>query len=89
MNDDRRRRVSDQEAFEAIVARLHDPEMLHIRRVFLVLGITVYLAAALALTTAGGFGWPGVIGFTATFVPGLVVAWRRHRHSFAVGLTRA
>lgn len=88
MNHDGSSGVSDREVFEAIVARLHDPEMLHVRRVFLFLGITVYLAATLALTTAGGFGWPGVVGFTATFVPGVAVAWRRHRRSFAVDLGR-
>lgn len=86
--NDRSSGVSDREVFEAIVARVRDPEMLHVRRVFLILGITVYLAAMLALTAAGGFGWPGAVGFTATFVPGLVVAWRRHRRSFAVDLSR-
>jgi hypothetical protein len=84
MYEDRLSRERDLEIFEAITSDLRDPEVAQLRRVFLLLGVTVYLAAILTLTTAGGFGWPGVFGFSATFVPGLVLAWRRQRHRFAV-----
>lgn len=82
MNDDRMRHERDRETFEAIVAELDDPELVLLRRMFVLLGVTVYAAGLLTLTTVAGLGWPGAIGFTSTFVPGLVVAWRRRRRRF-------
>lgn len=84
MTDDRLSRQSDRELFEAIVADLRDPELVQLRTMFLLLGVAVYLAAVVALTFAGGFGWPGVLGFSATFVPGMAMAWRRVRRRFSL-----
>jgi hypothetical protein len=89
MTDDRLSRENERELFEAIVADLPDPEVVQFRRIFLLLGVTVYVAAVVALTFAGGFGWAGVIGFSATFVPGMVMAWRRLRRRFSVRLAGA
>jgi hypothetical protein len=79
MSDDRVQAGSDLEIFEAIVSNLRDPEVTQFGRMFLLLGVTVYIAAIVALTTAGGFGWHGAFGFSATFVPGLFFAWRHQR----------
>ncbi len=84
MYEERLSRESDLEIFEAITSELRDPEVAQLGRIFLLLGVSIYLAAILALTTVGDFGWPGILGFSATFVPGLVMAWRRHRRRFAV-----
>lgn len=84
MSDDRLRADSDLEIFEAIVSNLRDPELAQFGRMFLLLGITVYVAAVVALTTAGGFGWHGAVGFSATFVPGLFFAWRLQRRRFGL-----
>lgn len=84
MTDDRLSRESDREIFEAIVADLRDPEFVQLRTMFLLLGVAVYLAGVVALTFAGGFGWPGFLGFSATFVPGMAVAWRRVRRRFSL-----
>jgi hypothetical protein len=79
MSDDRLQAGNDLEVFEAIVSNLRDPEVAQFGRMFLLLGITVYIAAIVALTTAGGFGWHGAFGFSATFVPGMYFAWRHQR----------
>ncbi len=87
MSDDRLRAGNDLEIFEAIVSNLRDPEVAQFGRMFLLLGITVYVAALAALTTAGGFGWHGAVGFSATYVPGLFFAWRHQRRR--IGLQTA
>jgi hypothetical protein len=79
---DRLSRASTTEVFEAIVSQLDDPELLWLRRIFLVLGAAVYLAGALAVTVVGGLGLPGLIGFSATFVPGVALARRAHTRRF-------
>ena len=83
MNDDRLQAGNDLEVFAAIVADLRDPELAQFGRIFLLLGITVYVAVIVALS-AGGFGWHGAIGFSATFVPGLFFAWRLQRRRFGL-----
>ena len=86
IDDDRLRAGNDLEVFEAIVSNLRDPELVQFGRVFLLIGITVYVAAIVALSTAGGFGWHGAVGFSATFVPGLLLAWRHQRRRFGLRL---
>jgi hypothetical protein len=84
MNDDQLSRESDLHTFEAIISEIRDPELTHITRMLLLLGVTVYVAGILALTTAGGLGWPGVFGYSATYVPGLLLALRRQQRRFAL-----
>ena len=48
----------------------------------LLLGAAVYLAGALAVTVVGGLGLPGLIGFSATFLPGVARARRAHVRKF-------
>ena len=84
---DRLSQANNREVFEAIVSQLEDPELVWLRRVFLLLGAAVYLAGALAVTIVGGLGLPGLLGFSATFVPGVVVARRAHTRRFRAGNT--
>lgn len=79
---DRLSRAANQEVFEAIVSQLDDPELVWMRRIFLLLGLAVYLAGALAVTVVGGLGLPGLVGFSATFVPGLALARRARTRRF-------
>ncbi|MDQ4091332.1 MAG: hypothetical protein M3163_13675 [Actinomycetota bacterium] len=79
---DRLSRASNSEVFEAIVSQLEDPEVVWLRRIFLVLGAAVYLAGALAVTVLGGLGLPGLVGFSATFLPGVTLACRAHTRRF-------
>jgi hypothetical protein len=79
---DRLSRASNREVFEAIVSQLDDPELRWLRRIFLLLGLAVYAAGALAVTVVGGLGLPGLFGFSATFVPGVALACRAHTRRF-------
>lgn len=76
MSDDRASRASDREIFEAIVSQLDDPELVRLRRTFLLLGIVCFVIGAVAVALLGGLGWPGFIAYSSTFVPGVVVARR-------------
>jgi hypothetical protein len=84
---DRLSRAATSEVFEAIVSQLEDPEVVWLRRIFLILGAAVYLAGALAVTVLGGLGLPGLIGFSATFLPGVALAGRARTRRF--GVTRS
>jgi len=79
---DRLSQASNREIFEAIVSQVEDPELTWLRRIFLLLGAAVYVAGALAVTVAGGLGLPGLIGFSATFLPGVALARRAHTRRF-------
>lgn len=83
MSDDRLSRASDDEIFEAIVSKLVDPELLRLRRMFLVLGASLFLLGVLLVGVVGGLGWPGLLAFSSTFVPGVVLARRMHVRRFA------
>ena len=76
MNEDRLRRESDREVFEAIVSQLDDPEVVRLRRLFVVLGALCFSVAAVALGVVAAMGWPGVLAFSSTFVPGVIVCRR-------------
>lgn len=76
MNEDRLRGESDREVFEAIVSQLDDPELLRLRRLFSVLGAVCFCVAAVALGVVASMGWPGVLAFSSTFVPGVIVGRR-------------
>lgn len=79
---DRLSRASNREVFEAIVSQLDDPELQWLRRIFLLMGFAVYVAGALAITVLGGLGLPGLLGFSATFVPGVALACRGYTRRF-------
>ena len=79
---DRLSQAANREVFEAIVSQLEDPELVWLRRIFLLLGAAVYVAGALAVTVVGGLGLPGLIGFSATFLPGVALARRAHIRRF-------
>ena len=81
---DRLSRAATSEVFEAIVSQLEDPEVVWLRRIYLILGAAVYLAGALAVTVLGGLGLPGLIGFSATFLPGVALARRAHTRRFRI-----
>lgn len=68
MTDDPKGSVGTRVMFEAIVSRLRDPELVRIRRVVLLLGVAI-LMAAVAVTIVGGLGWPALVAFCSTFVP--------------------
>jgi hypothetical protein len=83
MDEDRVSRERDREIFEAIVSQLEDPESVWPRRAFLVLSACIFVVCALAIAVVGGMGWPGVLAFSSTFVPGLLVARRFLRRQSA------
>ena len=78
MNDDRLSRESNREIFEAIVSQIADPETVLVRRMFVVLG-PVLLVLGAAITLLAGMGWTGVLAFSSTYVPGVVLGWRIQR----------
>jgi hypothetical protein len=79
---DRLSRASNREVFEAIVSQLEDPELVWLRRIFLLLGVAVYVAGVLAVTVVGRLGLAGLVGFSATFIPGVALARRAHTRRF-------
>jgi hypothetical protein len=86
VSDDALIRANEQEIFEAIVSQTVDPELTHLRRLFLVLGAGLFVLGALAVTAGAGFGWAGFCAFCATFVPGLLLARRAHLRRLAAAL---
>lgn len=76
MSDDRLIRANEQELFEAIVSELVDPELLRARRIFLVMGVILFAMGVLAVAVVAGLGWPGLLAFSSTFVPGVVLGRR-------------
>ena len=78
MNDDELLRANEREIFEAIVSQLQDPEVVRLRRVFVLLSIGLFVLGSLAVTVVGQLGWRGVCAFCLTFLPGLVLGWKIH-----------
>ncbi|MGH9263765.1 MAG: hypothetical protein ACRD1D_03650 [Acidimicrobiales bacterium] len=74
MTDDRLSRESTREIFEAIVSAIVDPELVRLRRIFLALGCIFFAVGAGAVAVVGGLGWAGLVAFSSTFLPGVVVA---------------
>jgi nitrate reductase NapE component len=74
MSDDRMIRANEREIFEAIVSQVVDPELARLHRVFLVLGLGLFVAGLLAVGVVGGLGWPGLLAFSSTFLPGVLLA---------------
>ena len=83
MHDDRLSCDGNREIFEAIVSQLDDPELVSLRRFFLILGVTFYIAGVVAVAVVAGMGWPGVLAFSSTFLPALAVARRVLERRFA------
>ena len=81
MSDDRLSRGSERAIFEAIVSQLPDPELTRLRRLLLALGAALFVVVTAALFVAG-LGWPGVVAFSSTFVPGILVALLVQRRRF-------
>lgn len=79
---DRVSQASNREVFEAIVSQVEDPELVLLRRIFLLLGVAMYLAGALAVSVVGGLGLHGLVGFSATFLPGVALARRARTRRF-------
>ncbi|MFP5318862.1 MAG: hypothetical protein ACLGI2_11305 [Acidimicrobiia bacterium] len=60
----------DAAAYAQIVAQVPDPEVRRDRAVLLLLATAVLVVLA-AVTTLAGWGWPPLVGFCGTFVPGI------------------
>jgi hypothetical protein len=82
MSDDRLIRANEREIFEAIVSQLVDPELVRVRRIFLVLGAALFVLGCLAVAVVAGLGVAGVGAFCSTFVPGLVLVRRVYVRRF-------
>lgn len=82
MTDDRLSRQANRDAFDAIVSQVEDPEHRYFRRLFLILGATLF-ATATAAILAGGWGWPAVVAFSCSYLPGMVAGERffQSRHT--------
>ena len=74
MSDDRLIRANEREIFEAIVSQLVDPELVRVRRVFLLLGTALFVLGSVTVAVVGGLGWPGWGAFCSTFVPGMLLS---------------
>lgn len=83
MGDDQLSREYERERFEAIVSDLVDPDLLRLRRLFLGLGLVLFCLGTTAVAVVGGLGWPGVLAFSSTFVPGLLLAERLKGRGYA------
>lgn len=75
MSDDRVIRANEREIFEAIISQIADPEVVRLRRVYVLLGLALFVLGSLAVTLVGKLGWHGMCAFCLTFVPGLVIGW--------------
>lgn len=75
MSDDRLIRANEREIFEAIVSQIKDPEVVRLRRVYVLLSVCLFVLGSLAVTVVGNLGAHGMWAFCLTFVPGLVVGW--------------
>jgi hypothetical protein len=87
VNDDRDR-SGNRELFEAIVSQLEDPERAVLRRTFVALGVAAFLIAVVVLWLLLDLGGGVVLAFSATFVPGVLLAWRFQSRRFAAGRRR-
>ena len=83
MHEDRLSCDSNREIFEAIVSQLDDPELVALRRFFLILGVIFFIVGVVAVAVLAGMGWPGVLAFSSTFLPAIVVARRFLERRFA------
>ena len=85
MSDDALINANEREIFEAIVSQLVDPELAHLRRVFLLLSVGLFVLGALTVTVVGHLGWAGLCSFCVTFSVGLALVRRLYmrRISFA------
>jgi hypothetical protein len=75
MNEDRLRRESTLELFEAIVSQLDDPDLVRSRRLLIALGVVVAVVVT-AITIWGPLGWQSLLAFSLTFLPGMVIGRR-------------
>jgi hypothetical protein len=85
MGDDRLSRQGEMDLFAAIVSQLDDPELIRFKRLFAVLGVLLFTVSAVVITAVVGLGAAGVLAFSSTFVPGLIIAERLNRRRFALG----
>lgn len=82
MSDDQLSPERDREIFEAIVSQLQDPELVRLRRRFVGVSVAFFLAGVIGVTVVGGLGWIGLLAFSSTFLPGVVVGQRIHGRRF-------
>lgn len=75
MSDDRLIRANEREIFEAIISQLQDPEIVRLRRVYVLLSVCLFVLGSFAVTLVGKLGWYGMGAFCLTFLPGLVLGW--------------
>lgn len=91
MSDDRLIPAKEREIFEAIISQLQDPEVVRLRRVYVLLGVCLFVLGSLAVAVVGKLGWHGMGAFCLTFIPGLAIGWnvyvRRFRRSLARSVT--
>ena len=81
MSDEPLIRANEREIFEAIISQLQDPEVARLRRIYVLLGIGLFVLGSLAVAIVGGLGWHVMGAFCSTFIPGLVLGWMLHiRH---------
>lgn len=82
MNDEGIGAAGTREVFEAIVSQLEDPELAQVRRRIAVLAIA-FLVAAAAVTIIFGMGWQTMLAFSSTFVPSVIILWRKFGRRFS------
>ena len=75
MSDEPLMRANDWEIFEAIISQLQDPEVVRLRRIYVLLSVGLFVLGSVAVAVVCGPGWGAMCGFCATFVPGLVLGW--------------
>lgn len=75
MSDEPSIRANEREIFEAIVSQLRDPEVVRLRRIYFLLSMGLFALGSVAVAGVWGLGWPGMIAFCATFIPGFVLGW--------------
>lgn len=91
MSDEPVMRANEQEIFEAIVSQLQDPEVVRLRRIYVLLSVGLFVLGSVAVSAVGGLGRGGMCAFCATFVPGLVLGWLlyvRHLRGLPVRVPR-
>jgi len=79
VNDDR---AGNRDLFEEIVAQLDDPERVVLRRMFVGIGVVAFAVAVVVLWLLLDLGAGVILAFSATFVPGVVLAWRLQSRRF-------
>ena len=89
MSDDRLLPANEREIFEAIISQLQDPEVVRLRRVYVLLGVCLFVLGSLAVAVVGKLGWHGMCGFCLTFIPGLAIGWNVYVRHFRRSLMRS